>query len=71
MGVPACEACHDEKGEGQDAVTYLGCQHDAYLKRKLYGFSSNERPAAKAMHKVVKGLTKDDIEATSQYLQAH
>ena len=69
-GVPACQACHGKKGEGKEAVPRLGGQHAAYLKRQLAGFSGNERPAATAMHQVVKGLTKDDIEALAQYLQA-
>ena len=69
-GVPACQACHGEKGEGKEAVPRLGGQHAAYLKRQLDGFSGNERPAAVAMHQVVKGLTKEDIEAMAQYLQA-
>ena len=69
-GVPACQACHGEKGEGKEAVPRLGGQHAAYLKRQLDGFSGNERPAAVAMHQVVKGLTKEDIEAMTQYLQA-
>ncbi len=69
-GVPACQACHGEKGEGKEAVPRLGGQHAAYLKRQLSGFSGNERPAATAMHQVVKGLSKDDIEAMAQYLQA-
>ena len=69
-GVPACQACHGKIGEGKEAVPRLGGQHAAYLKRQLADFSGNERPAATAMHQVVKGLTKDDIEAIAQYLQA-
>ena len=68
--IPACQECHGKKGEGMEAVPRLGGQHAAYLKRQLYGFSGNERPAAIAMHEVVKGLTKEDIESIAQYLQA-
>ena len=69
-GVPPCMACHGEKGEGLDTAPRLGGQHEAYLKRQLKVFYGNERPAATAMHEVVKGLSENDIEAIAQYLQA-
>lgn len=69
-GVPPCMACHGEKGEGKDATPRLGGQHEAYLMRQLKIFSGKERPAAVAMHEVVKGLSEPDIEAIAQYLQA-
>ena len=69
-GVPACQTCHGEKGEGKEAIPRLSGQHAAYLKRQLDGFSENERPAAVAMHQVVKGLSKEEMEAIAQYLQA-
>lgn len=69
-GVPPCMACHGEKGEGKEATPRLGGQHEAYLKRQLKVFYGNERPAATAMHEVVKGLSESDIEAIAQYLQA-
>jgi cytochrome c553 len=68
--VPPCMACHGEKGEGKGETPRLGGQHEAYLKRQLKVFYSNDRPAATAMHEVVKGLTEKDIEAIAQYLQA-
>ena len=69
-GVPACMVCHGEKGEGKDATPRLGGQQETYLKRQLKVFYGNERPAATAMHEVVKGLSDSDIEAVAQYLQA-
>ncbi|MFZ3087336.1 MAG: c-type cytochrome [Methylotenera sp.] len=69
-GVPACMACHGEKGEGKETTPRLGGQHEEYLKRQLKVFYGNERPAATAMHEVVKGLSDSDIEAIAQYLQA-
>ena len=68
--VPPCMACHGEKGEGKEATPRLGGQHEAYLKRQLKVFYGNDRPAAMAMHEVVKGLTEKDVEAIAQYLQA-
>ena len=69
-GVPACMACHGEKGEGKETTPRIGGQNEAYLKRQLKVFYGNERPAATAMHEVVKGLSEADIEAIAQYLQA-
>jgi cytochrome c553 len=69
-GVPPCMACHGEKGEGRDTTPRLGGQNEAYLRRQLKVFYGNDRPAAVAMHEVVKGLSEDDIAAIAQYLQA-
>jgi len=69
-GVPACLVCHGEKGEGMETTPRLGGQNEAYLTRQLKVFYGNERPAATAMHEIVKGLSESDIEAIAQYLQA-
>jgi cytochrome c553 len=69
-GVPPCMACHGEKGEGKDATPRLGGQNEAYLTRQLKVFYGNERPAATAMHEIVKGLSESDIAAIAQFLQA-
>ena len=69
-GVPACMACHGEKAEGKDATPRLGGQNEEYLRRQLKGFSSNDRPAAVAMHSIVKGLSNSDIDSIAEYLQA-
>jgi cytochrome c553 len=68
--VPACLVCHGEKGEGKDLIPRLGGQSDVYLKRQLKVFYGNERPAATAMHEVVKGLSESDVDAIAEYLQA-
>ncbi len=69
-GVPPCLSCHGEKAEGKDATPRLGGQHEAYLLRQLKVFYGNERPAAIAMHEIVKGLSDADLEALAHYLQA-
>lgn len=69
-GVPPCMVCHGEKGEGKETMPRLGGQNEAYLKRQLKVFYGNERPAATAMHEIVKGLSESDVEAISHYLQA-
>jgi len=68
--VTPCMACHGETVEGKAETPRLGRKHEAYLKRQLKVFYTNDRPAATAMHEVVKGLTESDVEAIAQYLQA-
>jgi cytochrome c553 len=68
--VPPCMDCHGEKGEGIETTPRLGGQHEVYLKRQLHVFFGKDRPAADAMHQVVKGLADKDIDAVAQYLQA-
>jgi len=69
-GVPACKFCHGESGEGKETTPRLGGQNEAYLIRQLKVFYGNERPAATAMHEIVKGLSESDLEAIAQFLQA-
>ncbi len=69
-GVPPCMTCHGEKGEGKDTTPRLGGQNETYLKRQLKVFYGNERPAAMAMHEIVKGLSEADIDNIAHYLQA-
>jgi cytochrome c553 len=69
-GVPACAACHGEKGQGTVGTPRLAGQHEEYLKKQLKVFYGNERPAAVAMHEIAKTLSDNDIDALSHYLQA-
>jgi cytochrome c553 len=68
--IPACAVCHGEKGQGNATMPRLAGQHEQYLKKQLTVFYGNERPAAVAMHEIVKGLSNDDINALAHYLQA-
>jgi cytochrome c553 len=69
-GVPACAACHGDKGQGLASVPEIAGQNETYIKRQLNVFYGNERPSAIAMHEIVKNLTQEDIEAITEYLQA-
>ena len=69
-GILACAACHGEKAQGNASIPRLGGQHEEYLKKQLKVFYGNDRPAAAAMHEIVKALTEKDVEALAQYLQA-
>jgi len=69
-GIPACSACHGENAQGNASIPRLAGQHEEYLKKQLKVFYGSERPAAVAMHEIVKALSDHDIEALAQYLQA-
>jgi cytochrome c553 len=69
-GIPACAACHGDKAQGNATMPRLAGQHEEYLKKQLKVFYGNDRPAAAAMHEIVKALTDKDVEALAEYLQA-
>ena len=69
-GVPACAACHGDKGQGLASVPEIAGQNETYIKRQLNVFYGNERPSAIAMHEIVKNLTQEEIEAIAEYLQS-
>jgi len=69
-GVPACAACHGDKGQGLANIPEIAGQNETYIKRQLNVFYGNERPLGVAMHEIVKNLTPEDIEALTEYLQA-
>lgn len=50
--IPACRACHGERGEGQGAVPRLAGQHKAYLGLQLEGFAMAARIADPMNHHV-------------------
>jgi cytochrome c553 len=65
--VPACAACHGDKGEGNSVIPRLADQHREYIEEQLRNFASNAR-ANETMHDNAKGLTPDDITALAAYL---
>lgn len=68
-GTPACAACHGAGAAGTDIAPRLAGQHASYLNQQLHVFYTNQRPAAVAMHAIIKSLNDHDIDALSAYLQ--
>lgn len=66
-GVPPCQACHGEHGEGADSVPRLAGQHADYLKHQLEDFRSLMREN-QVMHANTKDMTDSEIEAVVSYL---
>lgn len=67
--VPACEACHGEHAEGQEAIPRLAGQHREYLAEQLQNFASNAREN-EIMHENSLHLTPDEIRDVTAYLAA-
>jgi cytochrome c553 len=69
-GIPACASCHGKEGLGAGDVPRLADQWSHYVLEQLGVFSTEERPAAVAMHAIVVHLTPRDKLALATYLQS-
>jgi cytochrome c553 len=65
--VPACQACHGDKGQGNGAFPRLAGQHRNYLEKQLEAFASNLR-ANEIMHENSKNLTALQISEVAAFL---
>jgi cytochrome c553 len=64
--LPACLACHGDKGQSATANTpSLGAQQQAYILLQLYMFREKLRKA-EIMNQMAEGLTDDDLRAFSE-----
>lgn len=75
-GVPACMACHGPAGAGMPGPTYpaLGGQHAEYTSARLTAFRDGtvwgkDKNANVIMSQVAKGLSDEEIQGLSTYLQ--
>ena len=66
-GVPACQACHGPRAEGNGPFPRLAGQHPEYIERELAEFASGAR-TNEIMHHNAKNLTSQEIEAVAAYL---
>lgn len=69
-GVPPCAGCHGKDGLGAGDVPRLADQWSHYVLEQLGVFSTEQRPAAVAMHAIVVHLTPRDKLALATYLQS-
>jgi cytochrome c553 len=65
--IPACRACHGERGEGRGAVPRLAGQHKAYLELQLQGFAMATRIADPMNHHVWV-MTSEQSKVVAAYL---
>ena len=66
--VPACQACHGDKAQGNGVFPRLAGQHRAYIEVQLRAFASNARENA-IMHQNAKNLTPDQIRDIAAYVR--
>ena len=69
-GVPACEACHQWDGEGNDLYPRLAGQHQAYTVKALQDFRSGARTSdrRKIMNTIAGRMTDHEIEAVAEHI---
>jgi cytochrome c553 len=65
--VPACQVCHGEKGEGNDAIPRLAGQHPGYIAEQLANFASSARDNA-IMHFNAQNLSPQEINQLAAYV---
>jgi cytochrome c553 len=65
--VPACQTCHGDKAQGNEAFPRLAGQRRTYLERQLEAFAANLR-ANEIMHENSKNLTALEISQVAAFL---
>lgn len=68
-GVPSCDGCHEENGEGAKKFPRVAGQHVAYILRQLADYAAGKRRnASKVMRTVAERLTREEAEAVAEYM---
>jgi cytochrome c553 len=69
-GIPACNSCHGDQGQGLATFPRIAGQHGDYIAKQLRVFKrTDQRPDGPAMQAVAHQLTPDDIVNAAAYLQ--
>ena len=73
-GVPACDACHGPSGQGNSPAGWpaIAGQHATYSVNQLVAYRSKQRTTdgdTQMMRTVASGLTDEEIQAVTSYLQ--
>lgn len=69
--IPACMACHGDKGQGNDQFPRLAGQHEDYVMKQLMVFQrGNERPEGAIMKTIAHELTHEDVLNAAAYVQS-
>jgi cytochrome c553 len=68
-GVPACAACHGERGAGVGEIPRLAGQHAEYMTKQIEIFQkTDQRPRGVAMKAITHQLSQQDIKDVTAYL---
>ena len=70
-GIPPCASCHGDRGQGNGGFPRLAGQHSDYVVKQLLVFQrTDERPEGAVMKTVAHLLTRDNMQAVAEYVQA-
>lgn len=68
-GVPSCDGCHEENGEGSKKFPRVAGQHVTYTLNQIAQYASGKRNnGVKVMRTIAKRLTKEEAEAVAEYM---
>lgn len=68
-GVPSCEGCHEENGEGSKRFPRVAGQHVEYTLEQLRQYASGERSnGVKVMRTIAERLTPEEAQAVAEYM---
>lgn len=68
-GVPSCDGCHEENGEGSKKFPRVAGQHVPYVLEELGRYAADKRNSgSKVMRTVAERLTKEEAEAVAEYM---
>lgn len=68
-GVPSCDGCHEENGEGSKKFPRLAGQHPAYTLAQLAQYATGKRSnGVKVMRTIAERLTPEEAEAVAEYM---
>ncbi|MFN3594720.1 MAG: c-type cytochrome [Thiobacillaceae bacterium] len=68
-GVPSCDGCHEENGEGSKKFPRVAGQHAAYSLEQLNQYATGRRSnGVKVMRTIAQRLTREEAEAVAQYM---
>lgn len=69
--IPACLACHGDRGQGNGQTPRIAGQHADYLQKQLAVFQrTDERPEGAVMKTIAHDLTEANMKDVAAFLQA-
>jgi cytochrome c553 len=70
-GVPSCDGCHEENGEGSKKFPRVAGQHAEYVLEQLAQYASGQRSnGKKVMRTIAERLSKEEAEAVAEYMSS-
>jgi cytochrome c553 len=68
-GVPSCDGCHEENGEGSKKFPRVAGQHTAYALEQIRQYATGKRSnGVQVMRTIAERLSKEEAEAVAEYM---